>query len=150
MYPQKISRAMKMDPSPPVCRPTTMCRRKKIDTTSREIGNRKGHSSNQREGGGGDGDGDGGVLLFDSSSAVGSGRWPCVEASIVSGTGGGGRSVSPPRSVSPLGGPTSPKAARERGARGLISSPKSVDGGASMRPGPSWGGGAKPSTSAGR
>ena len=84
----------------------------------------------------------GGHILFDTSSAVGSGRWPCVDVAASKPkihAGGRTRSRSPAQPVSPLGASTRAKSPRGRGRNG-ISSPISDDG-LSIMSGSTWGGG---------
>lgn len=84
----------------------------------------------------------GGDLFFDSSSAVGSGRWPCADDA------GRGRRRSPTRSASPPRGLRRETPSRERGRN---ATPSAADGdGASVRSGSMWGGSGKASTSPAR
>ncbi len=107
------------------------CRRSKRPDTAHS----NASSANEDEGQEGD------DILFDINSAVGSGRWPCVDGAANTPNihaGGRMRSKSPAPSVLSLGGSTRAESTRGRG-KNRISSPISDDG-VSIMSGSTWGG----------
>lgn len=140
---RKRGKVIPVFPYPPfVISPSFRVRRAKQQQVSRKYA-ATGQQHLEQEEQRGEGGYHGEDILFDSSSSVGAGRWPCERhPAKPSGVNPGrGRSTSPLGSVSPDSRGHSSKSTRGAGGSTIVLSPASVGRGASMRSGSARGGG---------